>query len=265
MVMVCPSLKSQRNQQAFEKRISRATAALGEGTVTRILAFASYLLGWPQKDVARSFNYSVPGLKSLVQQVLSQGVERFVDQRRKDAWHLPDVEHHAVAPKPAVVTEKRDEVIVRLESASLIIDREDALARKILAMILVDSGVMTQKAAAEIMGTKPLAASKNYQRFKAEGAAGLVDKRTGQKQDYKFDSQVKGELIYGYSMNILHSKRPSGALLARYLSDVFGVPFSRRSVSYHLNQMGLNQVGPRLLGDTQRFIQEELLKKGLQN
>lgn len=263
MFMVSPLFESKRSESLSQKRITRAVNTLGKGVVFRILAFASYLMGWSYKDIARSFGYSVPGLKSLVQQVLSQGVERFVDQRRKDAWQPPLVE--SPAEKGEVSLEKKDDgVVVHIQKVSLFIREEDTLSRKTLAMLLIDSGVMTQKKAAEITGTKPLAVSKNFQAFKAEGAAGLVDKREGQKQDYRFSPEVKGELIYGYSMKALENIRPSSSILARHLSSVFGRPFSRRSVSYHLGQTGLNLVGPKIVEDAQRFLKEQL-KKGLQN
>jgi len=261
--MICPQLESKRSENLSQKRITRAINTLGEGVVIRILAFASYLMGWSYEDIARNYGYSIPGLKSLLQQVLLQGVERFVDQRRKDAWQSPYVEPPAV--KCQVDLEQRDDgMVVNIEKASLFIKEEDTLARKTLAILLVDSGVLTQKEAAELTGTKPLAVSKNYQAFKAEGAAGLVDKREGQKQEYRFTPQVKGELIRGYSLKALENISPSSSVLAQHLSEVFGQPFSRRSVSYHLDQTGLNLVGPRIVEDTQRFLQEQL-KKGLQN
>jgi hypothetical protein len=261
--MFCQLTDFKRSNNLSQKRIERATNTLGKGVVYRLLAFASYLLGWSYEDVARSYGYSVPGLKSLVKQVFSKGLERFVDQRRKDVWLPPSVE--PLPEKAEVHLEKRDDVIiVHMNATSLVIRAEDNLARKILAMILVDSGVMTQKAAAEITGTMPLAVSKNFQTFKTTGAVGLIDKREGQKQDYKFSPEVKGELIYGYSMKALENIRPTSSMLAQYLSNAFGQPFSRRSVSHHLEQIGLNLVGQRMVDDTQHFIQE-LRKKGLQN
>lgn len=263
MIMVCPLLEAKQSENLSQKRTARAVNTLGEGVVIRILAFASYLMGWSYEDIVRNFGYSVPGLKSLVQQVLSQGVERFVDQRRKDAWQPPSVEFPV--EKDKVELEKKDDgMLVHIEKASLFLREEDALARKTLAVLLVDSGVLTQKEAAKIIGTKPLAVSKNFQVFKAEGAAGLVDKREGQKQEYRFTPQVKGELIHGYSMKALENIRPSSSILAQHLSAVFGRPFSRRSISYHLGQTGLNLVGPRIVEDMQRFLREQL-KKGHQN
>lgn len=144
-----------------------------------------------------------------MQQVFSQGIERFVDQRRKDAWHPPSVE--PPAEKAAVHLEKRDDVIiVHMNATLLVIRADDNLARKILAMILVDSGVMTQKAATEITGTMPLAVSKNYQTFKAEGAVGLVDKREGQKLEVSTGSAGTDGL--SFQPGLLGSRTAAGRL-----------------------------------------------------
>ena len=259
--MICPQLQTKLSESISQKRITRAVNALGEGVVIRILAFASYLMGWPYDDIARNYGYSTPGLKSLLQQVITQGVERFVDQRKKDAWQLPAVEPAAI--KCEIDLEKKDEgLVVHIQKASLFLKEDDILARKTLAMLLVDAGALTQKAAAELTGTKPLAVSKNYQSFKEKGAIALVDKREGQKQEYRFTPQVKGELIHGYSMKALENIRPSSNMLAQHLSDIFDHPFSRRTVSYHLGQTGLSLVGPRIVEDTQRFLKQ--LKKGHQ-
>lgn len=264
MYMNYPLLLSERNQHMSEKRIDRAIELLGEEVVYRILAFSSYLLGWSQQEVAESFNYSVPGLKSLVQQVLMQGAERFMDQRKNEA--LPKSTDRKIVeemtPVEIRIDGDEDNVIIDIKSAILKLNTDDTLLRKVITMVLVDSEVLSKKAAADIMGSQPLAVIKNYKVFKEEGTKGLVDKRTGQKEDYKFDSKVKGELCYGYSMNILKGEKTSDSKLARYLTDALGREFSRRSVSYHMNLMGLNIIRSRLEKDTQEIIQEGLRKKG---
>ncbi len=260
--MIYPQIQAEVSKSHSQKRITKAINALGEGVVTRILAFASYLMGWPYEDIARNYGYSTPGLKSLVHQVISQGVERFVDQRRKDAWQPPSIEPEVIRSE-VELEKKEDGIVVHIQKVSLFLKEDDTLARKTMAMLLVDSGALTQKRAAELTGTKPLAVSKNYQAFKEKGVAALLDKREGQKQEYRFTPQVKGELIHGYSMKALENIRPSSSMLAQHLSEVFEQPFSRRSVSYHLSQTGLSLVGPKIVEDTQRFLEEQ--KKGLQN
>jgi len=260
-----PPLTPLRNSPAATRRTEHAVAVLGNDVVTRILGFATYLLGWPQAEVAKAYGFSVPGLKSLVQQVIQKGVSRFLDQRRKDAYPLPQPQDVVPpAPLPAVsVDESEGWLRVNLNACQLQIPVQDTLARKVLAMLLVDSGVMTQKAAAEVMGTQPLAVTKNYQAYRAQGAQGLVDKRTGQAQDYRFQPEVKGELVYGYSMQVLQGRKPSSGSLAEYLTEVFGTPYSRRSVSHHLSRLGLSLVGPRLQQDIQATVNEREPKKGL--
>lgn len=264
MYMNYPLLNSERSQYISEKRINHAIEFLGEEVVTRILAFSSYLLGWSMQEVAESLNYSVPGLKSLIQQVLMQGVGRFIDHRKNETL-ITSMDRKVEEEKTTVevsLDENQDNVIIDIKSAILRLNTNDTLLLKAIAMVLVDSDVLSKKAASEIMGSKPLAVMKNYKVFKEEGANGLVDKRTGQKGDYKFDSKVKGELCYGYSMNILKGEKASDGKLARYLTDTLGKEFSRRSVSYHMNLMGLNIIRPRLEKDTQEIIKEGLTKKG---
>lgn len=83
-----------------------------------------------------------------------------------------------------------------MEISSWSIKEDNTLARKTLAMLLIDSKALTQKETAALTNIEPQAVSKYFHVFKTEGAAGLVHNRGGQKKGDRYTPEVKGELIH---------------------------------------------------------------------
>lgn len=261
--MKYPIVSDSQSQALATARLNKAIVALGEEVVRRIVAFGLFLIGFPRESVANSLGFSTAGVKSLVDQVLKDGVSRFLDRRRKQPY--PSVER----PEPTKST--KPQIEIRLEEGSvkvklsgpceLKVKDSDRLARKVLAMILIDSGLISQRKGAELIGCQPLAVSKNLQLYRQEGSQGLVDRRVGQRRDYKFTTSIKGELIYAFTMDILKECKTSQGTIASRLEETFNRPFSTRTVSYHLAKTGLNDIKKRLITDITHEVNDRVEKK----
>lgn len=261
--MKYPIVSDSQSQALAKTRLNKAIATLGEEVVRRIVAFGLFLIGFPRELVANSLGVSTAGLKSLVDQVLKEGVARFLDRRKKQPY--PSV----ARPEPAKPAKPQVEIAVDEGSikvkfngpCELMVKDDDRLGRKILAMILIDSGLISQRKGAELIGCQPLAVSKNLQLYRQEGSRCLVDRRVGQRRDYKFTTSIKGELIYAFTMDILKECTTSQGTIASHLEKTFNRPFSTRTVSYHLGKIGLNDIKRRLISDIMGEVNDRVEKK----
>ena len=261
--MKYPIISNNQSQALANTRLNKAIAVLGEEVVRRIVGFGLFLIGFPRESVAKSLGFSTAGLKSLVDHVLKDGVARFLDRRRKQPYPSIPRPEPAKAFKPQLEI-GLEEGFVKVKvnvPCELTVKDNDGLGRKVLAMILIDSGFISQRKGAELIGCQPLAVSKNFQLYRREGSRGLVDQRVGQRQDYKFPALVKGELIYAFTMDILKACRTSQGTMTSHLEKTFKRPFLVRTVSYHLARIGLNDIKKRLITDITREVNDRVEKK----
>ena len=258
--MKYPIVSDSQSQALARTRLNKAVVALGEEVVRRIVAFGLFLIGFPRESVANSLGFSTAGLKSLVDQVLKDGVARFLDRRKKQSY--PSIARAEPAKPQLEIGLEEGFVEVKLSGpCKLTVKDGDRLGRKILAMMLIDSGLISQRKGARLIGCKPLAVSKNLQLYRQEGSRALVDRRVGQRRDYKFTTSIKGELIYAFTMDILKECRTSQGTITSYLEKTFNRPFSTRTVSYHLAKSGLNDIKKRLISDIMCEVNDRVEKK----
>jgi len=261
--MKYPIVSDSQSQALARTRLNKAIAALGEEVVRRIVGFGLFLIGFPRESVANSLGFTTAGLKSLVDQVLKDGVARFLDRRKKQPYPSIGKAEPAKPAKPQFeIGLEEGFVKVKLSGPCELTIREgDRLGRKVLAMILGDSGLISQRKGAGLIGCQPLAVSKNLQLYRQEGSQGLVDRRVGQRREYKFTTSIKGELIYAFTMDILRECMTSQGTITSHLEETFNRPFSTRTVSYHLAKTGLNDIKKRLISDITHEVNDRVEKK----
>ena len=92
-------------------------------------------------------------------------------------------------------------------------------------------------------------------RLNTEGAASLIDRRQGQKQEYRVPPPVKAELVQQFAVDIITSGQTSGSKISSELKDRCNISVPARTVRYHLAQMGLGQIKqslPQLLAGVKK-------------
>ena len=100
-----------------QSRIAAAEEALGKREVERMLAFSSYLFGFSRQDVAPAFNYTVPGLMSMIQRVFEEGPQAFMQTQGPRPASSPSTAPRESAaptksaPQGGIEAEVRDQVM----------------------------------------------------------------------------------------------------------------------------------------------------------
>jgi len=237
--MDCPQLPDERSKAHAQKRLNSASALLGKDVLVRLLIYALYLLGFKRETLAAMFGYQLAGVKSIIDRVNDYGLEGLIDQRRS----LKEPEK----AEPEVVFTEQSAAVNLAGPLTIEIAKDDPMARKIVAVCLVESKAITAAQGARFLGYTPQAFGRLLNRYREKGSSDLFDKRRGQQRDYKVDMEVKSEILYQFlklsTQNISFSSKD----IHRAVSNAFpSRQISERTVRYHLTLLGFSQVRQRL-------------------
>ena len=223
------------------KRTRRAVTFLGEPTVKRLLAFALFLMGGKRTQIAELLEMPAGTLFRLLTRIDDDGLAALEDRRRSTSQSL-----HTDVPEIR-------EPVVRVEQGQLVIDFgiderivtlpvENHLQAKTVLLTLVQNNIVDKTQVAEILGYTPEHTAKLARNLTDGDMHELMDKRQGQKKDYRFTPDVKAELIQQYTVDVLVGGTTSGRLLAQELQDRCHLKLSERAICYHLIELGLREI-----------------------
>ena len=222
-----------------QQRLGQARRILGAKVVDRILCFALYLLGIERSSIAELTRSPAGTVRSVVRAVLHDGVPAFEDRRRRSSTFLPP------QPEGMKVTMERDEqgLGVGLEGRGRIqIPRENTLQTRVVLLTLLHSGLVGTREVSEVLGLSTVQTLNLARALEREDIRGLIDKREGQKQEYRFTAEVKAELIQQFVLDIVAEGRASGRSLSEHLLSRCELHLSERSVRDQLGKLGLSRI-----------------------
>jgi hypothetical protein len=222
-----------------QQRLGQARRILGAKVVDRILCFALYLLGIERSSIAELTGSPAGTVRSVVRAVLHGGVPAFEDRRRRSSTFLP--------PQPEgmkIALERLEQgVSIGLEGSGRIqIPRENNLQTRVVLLTLLDSGLVGTREVSEVLGLSTVQTLNLARALEREDIRGLIDKREGQKQEYRFTAEVKAELIQQFVLDIVAEGRTSGRSLSEHLLSRCELHLSERSVRDQLGKLGLSKI-----------------------
>ena len=140
---------------------------------------------------------------------------------------------------------ERDEqgVGVDLEGRGRIqIPQENDLQARVVLLTLLGSGLVGTREVSEVLGLSTVQTLNLARALEREDIRGLIDKREGQKQEYRFTAEVKAELIQQFVLDIVAEGRASGRSLSEHLLDRCELRLSERSIRDQLGKLGLSKI-----------------------
>ena len=241
--MNCPILDGSKSILKGQKRLDKAIDRLGEDVVKRILGFSLYTLGYSYEWINKHIGMPEAGMKLIVGEIYDNGVERFIDKRKKDSYSI-NIKASPTKSIPSKVTliENSNNEFFEFTSTgpiSLNIRKDDHLSKKIISLLFLESNLLNQKEVSEILGCQRQAVHRNQMNLKSMGVKGLYDNRLGQKKDYKYSPDHKSKIIHEFFLAILENKLPSKINITKRLNEKSPDLYSQRSVADHLKKMGL--------------------------
>ena len=107
---------------------------------------------------------------------------------------------------------------------------------------MLNSGLLTQRQVADVIGLTPGHTATLASRLDDEGLCSLIDKRQGQKCDYRITPEVKAELVQQFAVDIIARGKTSGDAISSELHNRCNITVPARTVRYHLARMGLQKI-----------------------
>ena len=235
-----------------QRRVGQARRILGEKVVDRILCFALYLLGFERSSIAELTDSPAGTVRSIIRAVLHGGVPACEDRWRRSSTFLPP------QPEGMKITVGRQEqgVSVDFEGKGRIqIPGENSLQARVVLLTLLGGGLVGTPDVSEVLGLSTVHTLNLARALEREDIRALIDKREGQKQEYRFTEEVKAELIQQFVLDIVAEGRASGRSLSEHLLDRCELRLSERSIRDQLGKLGLSRIKdslPNLLSDLKK-------------
>ena len=239
-----------------QHRIEAAKSALGEQTVNRVLAFSNYLMGASRKEIAKAFNYSVPGLASMVQRVQQQGTCAF---SYNQGPRTEETSRRPIELKATVSSPMKDAIEFNIDTNTLNIKINNPLEMKIcfnpehtadqiFILKCHEAGIITIQQAANFLEKTSNQIQTMIRKLKQTGGVEAVqDHRQGQKQAYKFSEEAKSNLFYYFFEDLITHRSISSIRIHNKLSQDLKIGISDRMVRNYLENIGLTAIKPRLI------------------
>lgn len=233
----CPS-SLRFSDTHSDKRVRAAAGVLGEGVVTRLLAFALFLMGARREDIARHLSMPIGTLFSFLTRVARDGLPALEDRRHGRADFLPPAEHEA---PPTQVTRTEAGLVVDFGAPGRIlsIPASNVLQQRVFLLTLLENGVLERSEVARLLGYSPTHTARLARQLRRDDVGALLDKRRGQTRDYRVTPEVKAELVQQFAVDVLTRGKTSGEAISAELEERCQITIPPRTVRYYLARMGL--------------------------
>ena len=230
-----------------QQRLRQFKEILGEDCIKRMLCLSLFLAGADRRTLSDALEIPPGTTRSIIRSVRTEGMAGLEDRRRKHSSFLPP-------PKP-----ETPKLTVRVKDGDLLVDlgtpgqrlhlpRQNPIQAKAVLLALLDNGLLTTKQVAEALDLSTAQTLNLARKVEQQDVPGLIDKRRGQKEDYKFTPQVKAEVIQQFAANVITGRSSSGRALSENLKERCALILSPRAIRSHLQKMGLSKISTTLPG-----------------
>ena len=213
---------------------------LGEKVVNRLICFVLYLLGVDRASIARLIHFPPGTVRSVIRAILRDGLAALEDRRRGSSTFLPPRKKEVVQAK---VHREQQAVVVDLEAiGKMRIPVQNVLQTRAVLLTMLDGKLLGSRDVAEALNLGAVHTLNLAHKLMSDGIPVLIDKRQGQRQDYRFTPDVKAELIQQFVLDIVASGKASGKILSEHLEERCQLVLSERSIREHIRGLGLSNI-----------------------
>jgi hypothetical protein len=221
--------------------MQRAFQSLGQRVVQRILCFSLYLLGVNRRAIGQVLDIPAETAKSIIKAVGKKGLLALEDRRHRTSSFLPPSPQR---PGPISIHTDQDHIVVDFGIADrrLKIPNTNVLQIRAILLSFLNSGLLKRRQVADVIGLTSSHTATLARRLDNQGLWALIDKRQGQKSDYRITAEVKAELVQQFAIDIIARGKTSGEAISSELQQRCQISVPARTVRYHLARMGLPKI-----------------------
>ena len=241
--MNCPNLVFSQKQS--QKRIEKALRVLPSQVLKKILFFALYLLGARLNAIASLVEMPEESVKTTINRVMKDGIPAFRDRRQSaKTYELqllppPQEEHQA-----SVLIEK-DYCAITFGNMDhqLKIPQNHRVHLRSVLLSLLQANLLSVHTVSSTLGITDAHCRELSAKLVNNGVTEvLVDKRKGQKQNFRVDLPVKAELIQHFAARAVTGHSISSQALTEIINDSQKTTISPRTIRWHMSKLGLMKI-----------------------
>ncbi len=222
-----------------QERINRALQIFPQKLLMRILAFALHLQGTKRKDIAKLVGMPDESVKTFLRLVSRDGFFALRD-RRTSATSSVAVSPPSL-PHPCVHRDQ-DEWIINfgIHDKTLSIPSTHSVQARTVILSLLNAKALSAQECATALGIS-VAHCRELARKLADRdvAQSLLDKREGQRTNYRVGPEQKVEIIRQWVARIVTGHSTSSDVLTKQVNERTQSRLSARTVRWHIRELGL--------------------------
>lgn len=226
-----------------EERFDIALRVFHPKVLYRIIAFVLYILGAKRRDVARTMNMPLDSVKTTVRVINQDGFPALRDRRRSDNYFRPKLSK--ALPQISVRQDDDYCVVEFCEKGDLkmkILLSHQMQVRTIL-LSLLNARLISTKETAAVLGICEAYCRELAGKLDRDDIPdSLLDKRRGQKSDYRVGAGEKAEIIKQFAARAVTGHSTSSEILAERVSESTQTTVSSRTIRWHMNKLGLKHI-----------------------
>jgi hypothetical protein len=236
--MNCQNVEFSPEKSA--ERIGRALQVFPERLLMRVMAFALHLMGARRSAVASLVEMPEESVKTAVRVVLRDGFAALRDRRESQANSVS-----APAPvAPITVSADANALVVDFGGRGrLDMSTAHSVQARTVVLSLVNAGVVSVPQAAAALGLSGTHCRQLAHKLaRLDVVEALVDKRAGQKRDYRVGPEHIAEIIQQVVARTVTGHSTSSEVVAQQVNARTPTPVSARTVRWHMRKLRLNHI-----------------------
>lgn len=225
-----------------EERITNALRVFHPGVLNKILAFSIYLLGAKRRSVADLVGMPDESVKTAVRVALRDGFAALRDRRCSGI----DRRSEACTTERCISARREDECCIvdfGVQEKELRIPLTHRIEARTVLLSLLNADLLSTTEVATALGLSCAHCRELAGKLSSDDVVdALVDKRQGQKQDYRVGPEKKAEIIQQFAARAVTGRSISSDVLAKVVNADSETTLSPRTVRWHMEKLGLSSI-----------------------
>jgi hypothetical protein len=221
------------------ERFNRAELVFGKNVLTKIVMFVLYILGAKRNAVAKFLGIPDESAKTSLRVLFRDGVSAFQDRRQSNGQNMPKT----VRNKSEISVHSDGQFVVinfgpNMSSLKLPVSHKIQVRTVLLSF--VKAGLLRTSQVASILGISTAHCRELAGKLANDDVdLVIIDKRQGQKSDYRVGSEKKAQIIQHFAARSVTGHSTSSDVLAEIINEKSEVSLSPRTIRWHINKLGL--------------------------
>ena len=225
-----------------QERIQKALQVFPRNLLMRVLAFVLHLLGARRKEMAALVELPEESVKTLLRVVMRDGFPALRDRRRS-----------ATAPV-AIAPPSQPQIFARQEHAGWIVEfgnqgetlsipATHQIQARTVVLSFFNAGMLSAQQCASALGISAAHCRELAGKLASHDVAqSLLDKREGQRRDYRVGPQQKAEIIQQLVARAVTGHSTASDVLAVQVNERTQAGLSARTIRWHIRNLGLANI-----------------------